>query len=221
MEAKKRLDVSLAIKGAIQIGLKNVFTVLGASVLWVITVWIPYLNIGTTIAYLTVLPVKLAKGEPFSPTEIFDAKYRENMTNFFLILGLMNAAVGFALLLFIFPGIVVTFAWLLAPVLVINFGEKPIDSLNKSYEMTYGSKWAMFFSYIIIAIILFIVSLIIGLIVAGITYLATWLGAIIGFLFYVALTVVSLSLYIGLFAQIIKSLVLDEPAEPVVAAPEA
>ncbi len=220
MEATKRLDVSQAIKGAFQIGLKNVFTVLGASVLWVITVWIPYLNIGTTIAYFTVLPVKLAKGEPFNPTDIFDAKYRENMTNFFLILGLINAAVGFALLLFIFPGIVVTFAWLLAPVLVINFGEKPIDSLNKSYEMTYGSKWPIFFSYIIIGIILFIVTIIIGLIVAGITYLATWLGAIIGFLFYVALTVVSLALYIGLFAQIIKSLVLDEPAEPVVAAPE-
>ncbi len=221
MEAKKRLDVSQAIKGAFDIGLKNVFTVLGASLLWVITVWIPYLNIGTTIAFFTVLPVKLAKGEPFSPTEIFDEKYRENMTNFFLILGLINAAIGFALLLFIFPGIVVTFAWLLAPILVMNFGEKPIESLSKSYQLTYGSKWPMFFSYLIIAIILMIISAIIGLIIAGITYLATWLGAFLGFILYVAYFAVSLALYIGLFAQIIKSLVLEEPAEEAPAAPIA
>ncbi len=218
MEAKKRLDVSVALKGAFEIGLKNVFTILGASLLWGLTVWIPYLNIGTTIAFFTVLPVKLAKGEPFSPTDIFDARYRENMTNFFLILGLVNAAIGFALLLFIIPGIVMHFAWTLAAVLVINFGEKPIDAMNKSYQLTYGSKWPMFFSFLILGIILFIVSLILGLIVGGLTYVAVWLGAFVGFIVYVALTVVALSLYLGLFAQIIKSLILETSANPAPAA---
>lgn len=200
MESTQRLDVGQAIKGCFDIGLKNVFTVLGASVLWIITVWIPYLNIGTTIALFTVLPTKLAKGEAFSPTGIFDAKYRENMTNFFLIMGLVNAAIGFGIFLFIFPAIVLHFAWMLAPILVVNFGSKPIDAMNESYKATYGSKWAIFFSYLLLGIILAIVSLIIGLI----TTQVAWLGVIL----YIALAIVSVGLYFGLIAQIIKSLLL-------------
>ncbi len=202
------MDVGQALKGCFDIGLKNVFSVLGAALLWLITVWIPYLNIGTTIALTTVLPFKLAKGEPFSPTEIFDAKYRENMTNWFLILGLVNAAIGFALILFIFPAIVLHFAWMLAPILVVNLGSKPIDAMNESYKATYGSKWVIFFSYFILGIILFVVSLIIGLIATQVTFL--------GVLLYLALIIVSLGLYFGLVAQIIKTLLLDdEITEPI------
>ncbi|MDR4988011.1 MAG: hypothetical protein RG741_04120 [Bacteroidales bacterium] len=217
METTNRLDVGLAIKGSFQIGLKNVLTILGASVLWLITVWIPYLNIGTTIAYFTVLPTKLAKGEPFSPGEIFDAKYRENMTGFFLILGLINTAIGFGFLLFFFPGLVLYYAWLLAPVMVINFGVKPIDALSESYKATYGSKWALFFSYLLLGFILFFIGLIVSLITAGFAAIATWLGALVGFILTVVFIVVSLALLVGLFAQIIKSLLIKEEAEaPVV-----
>ncbi len=203
MESPQRLDVGQALKGCFDIGLKNVTGVLGAALLWLITVWIPYLNIGTTIALTTVLPTKLAKGESFSPTEIFDAKYRENMTNFFLIMGLVNAAIGFGLLLFVFPAIVLHFAWMLAPVLVVNFGSKPIDAMNESYKATYGSKWVIFFSYLLLGIILFIVSLIIGLIATQVAFL--------GVILYLALIVVSIALYFGLMAQIIKSLLLAAP----------
>jgi len=208
MESTKRLDVGQALKGCFEIGLKNVFSVLGAALLWLITVWIPYLNIGTTIALTTVLPFKLAKGEPFSPTEIFDAKYRENMTNWFLILGLVNAAIGFGLLLFIFPAIVLHFAWMLAPILVVNMGSKPIDAMNESYNATYGSKWAMFFSYFILGIIIWIVSLIVAWITTQVTFL--------GILLSLALIVVALGLYFGLIAQIIKTLLLNEEmTEPI------
>jgi hypothetical protein len=206
MEATQRLDVGQALKGCFEIGLKNLFPVLGAVILWIITLWIPYLNIGTTIAIMTVLPVKLAKGESFSPTEIFDAKYRENMTNFFLILGLVNAAIGFGLLLFVFPAIVLHLAWMLAPVLVINFGSKPIDAMNESYKATYGSKWAIFFSYLLLGIIILIVATIITLIAR----MSTFLGVIL----YIALYIVAIGLYFGLVAQIIKSLLLKEPKAP-------
>ncbi len=213
MESTQRLDVGQAIKGCFDIGLKNVFPVLGAAVLWIITVWIPYLNIGTTIAFFTVLPVKLAKGESFSPTDIFDAKYRENMTNFFLIMGLVNAAIGFGLLLFVFPAIVLHFAWMLAPVLVVNFGSKPIDAMNESYKATYGSKWAIFFSYLLLGIILAVISLIIVLIGTQVI----WLGVIL----YIALVIVSIALYFGLIAQIIRSLLPGKmESEPTVSEAE-
>ncbi len=211
METKQQLDVGVALKGCFDIGLKNVFPIIGAAVLWVLTVWIPYLNIGTTIALFTVLPVKLAKGESFSPTDIFDAKYRENMTNFFLILGLVNAAIGFGFLLFIFPAIVLHLAWMLASILVINFGSKPIDAMNESYKATYGSKWAIFFSYLLLGIIIFIVAMIIALI----TRMSTFLGVLLS----IAMWFVSIALYFGLLAQIVKSLLLTEAEAPPVAEP--
>ncbi len=215
MEVKKRLDISQTLKGAIQIGVKNAMTVVGTSILYTLTVWIPYLNIGTTIAFFTILPVKLGKGESFSPTEIFDAKYRENMTNFFIVLGLVNAGIGFAFLLAFFPGLVIMYAWMFAAALVINKGMKPIEAINASYNATYGSKWIIFFSYLVLGIIIFIASLILGLIAAGLGQLATWLGAFFGFLFYVAIAVISLAAFIGLFGQIYKTLIIDsdEPQE--------
>ncbi len=212
MEEKKLLDISQTVKGAIQIGVKNAFTVLGTSLLWVITVWIPYLNIGTTIAFLNVLPARLAKGESFAPDEIFNAKYREGMTNFFIVLGLVNMILGVAVLLFFFPAIVMYYALMLSVIMVVIHGVKPLEALNLSYEATYGSKWAIFLTYLIIGIIIFIVNLIIGLIVAGLTALSTWLGVIFGFLLYVAFTVIIVAVMVGIFTQIYKSLVLENPA---------
>ncbi len=212
MEATKKLDFGQTIKGAIQIGTKNAFTVLGTTILYVLTVWIPYLNIGTTIAFFTVLPVKLGKGESFSPTEIFDAKYRENMTNFFIVLGLFNAAIGFAMMLMFFPGLVVMYAWMLAAPLVINKGMSPIEALNASYKATYGSKWTIFFSYLVLGIIIFVVYLIFAGIAWVFGQIAVWLGAIFGFLFGVAIAIISAAAYVGMFGQIYKSLILDKPA---------
>ncbi len=212
MEEKKLLDISQTVKGAIQIGFKNAFTVLGTSLLWVITVWIPYLNIGTTIAFLNVLPARLARGESFAPDEIFNAKHREGMTQFFIVLGLVNMILGVAILLFFFPAIVMYYALMLSVIMVVVHGVKPLEALNLSYKATYGSKWAIFLTYLIIGIIIFVVNLIIGLIVAGLAALSTWLGVIFGFLFYVAFTVIIVAVMVGIFTQIYKSLVLENPA---------
>lgn len=216
MKTNQHLDFGQAIKGCFEIGLKNVFTVLGASLLYFVTVWIPYLNIGTTIAYFTVLPTRLAKGERFSPTEIFDAKYRENMSNFFLVLGLINAAIGFGLLLLVIPGLVLAFAWMLSPVLVINFDAKPIESINQSYKATYGSKWAIFFSYLLLGVGYLGIMSITGLIIFKVLSIDAWLRALLGSLVFAVLAVVFIALLIGLFAQIIKSLLInDEITEPI------
>lgn len=211
MEATKRLDFGQTLKGGLQLGIKNAATIIGATILYVITVWIPYINIGTTIAFFTVLPVKLGKGESFSPTEIFDAKYRENMSDFFLVLGLYNAGVGMAMLLFVVPGIIITWAWMLAAALVINEGSKPFEALKQSYNATYGSKWPIFLSYLIIGIIIWVIGLILGLVATGIGALVTWLGVLIGLIFTIIVILISFMAIIGLFGHIYNSLITQKP----------
>ena len=54
MEMKK-LDFSETLKDSIAIGVKNAPSVVVAVALWLVTIWIPYINIGTTIA-ISLLP---------------------------------------------------------------------------------------------------------------------------------------------------------------------
>ena len=65
---------------------------LGATVLWLLTIWIPYLNVGTTIAMNTI-PIELSKGKVISPLFIFDGKYRKYMGEYFTLIGLMYLAI--------------------------------------------------------------------------------------------------------------------------------
>ncbi len=209
MEAIKRLDFGKTFGGFLQIFSKNSMSVIGTTFLYLITVWIPYLNIGTSIAFFTALPARLAKGEPFSPTEIFDAKYRENMTNFFLVLGFVNAGVGIAMVLAFFPGIVMFYAWMFAVPLVINKGMKPIEAISASYKVTYGNKWIIFFSYLLLGIVFFIINLLLGLIATGIGMAVAFLGVFLGFIFVLIVAIVATAAYISLYSQLYKSLVVE------------
>ena len=47
MEVKK-LDFGETLKDSVAIGVKNAPSVIAAVALWLITIWIPYLNVGTT-----------------------------------------------------------------------------------------------------------------------------------------------------------------------------
>ena len=58
----KQLDFTETFKDAITIGMKNAPSVIAAVALFLVTIWIPYINIGTFIA-ITLLPTQLAKGE--------------------------------------------------------------------------------------------------------------------------------------------------------------
>ncbi len=65
MEMKK-LDFAETFKDSITIGVKNAPSVIAAVALLLVTIWIPYINIGTFIA-ITLLPTQLAKGERDQP----------------------------------------------------------------------------------------------------------------------------------------------------------
>ena len=58
----KTLDFSETLRDSLCIGIKNAPSIMAAVVLYLVTIWIPYINIGTTIA-ITLLPTQLAKGE--------------------------------------------------------------------------------------------------------------------------------------------------------------
>ena len=131
MEVKK-LDFGETLKDSVAIGVKNAPSVIAAVALWLITIWIPYLNVGTTIA-ITLLPTQLAKGEIVNPLGIFDSKYRRYMGEFFITMGLM-----------VFP-------------IFIEKGKNPIQAIKASNDATYGSKWTMFFVSLVVGVLFGIV----------------------------------------------------------------
>jgi len=61
-----------------------------AVLLWMVTAWIPFINIGTTIALFT-LPVWLADGRKISPIEIFLAEHRAKLESFLLLSAVFTA----------------------------------------------------------------------------------------------------------------------------------
>ena len=92
METQKKIIVMGVLSEGISLGIKNAVSLLVATVLWIVTIWIPYLNVGTTIA-MTTIPIELSKGKVISPVFIFDSKYRKYMGEYFTLIGLMAMAV--------------------------------------------------------------------------------------------------------------------------------
>ena len=91
----KKLNIIATIKDGIAIGLVNFLSLILVTVLYLLTIWIPYLNVGTTIA-MSSLPAEMAKGKAINPLFIFEAKYRKNMGEFFLLMALMSGAIVWA-----------------------------------------------------------------------------------------------------------------------------
>ena len=169
---------------ACQIGLKNILSLIAVTVLYLVTIWIPYLNVGTTIA-VNSIPAELAKGHIIDPLFIFDGKYRKNMGEFFILVGLEFMALIPAFFLGIIPAIVMGLAWCLAILLFVDKDMKALDALRKSNELTYGYKWRIFWLTFVLAFCLQIVLLIIGGIfnAIGAETFAAILSIILGILF--------------------------------------
>ena len=155
MEMKK-LDFAETLKDSIEIGVKNAPSIVVAVILWLVTIWIPYINIGTTIA-IKLLPVELAKGNVINPLSIFDSKYRRYMGEFLITWGLMLIPIYIATLFLVVPGIVLSLSWALSFYFLLDKGKNPIEAIKASNDATYGSKWTMFFVILVFSIIMGIV----------------------------------------------------------------
>lgn len=191
-----KIDVVTAVKTSIGWGLKNILSLIGATLLWMLTIWIPYLNVGTTIAIMTI-PIELSKGNVINPTFIFDSKYRKFMGEFFILNGIQSMAVAIGCAFFIIPGIVMSIAWSMSNYLLLDKEMGPMEALSQSNKLTYGNKWRMFFSQLALGIVVAIALFIFGLIPA------------VGVFFQFIIIVIASPILFSLQAYFYKTLVLD------------
>ena len=196
----EQLSIGSIISNGLSYGFKNVLNLLGAIVLWILTIWIPYLNIGTTIG-LVGLVVHMSKGEPFSPTVIFDAKYRRNFGEFFLLYGFMMIGIYFASMLLIIPGIVLEVAWGQSLYLFLDKGIKPLGALRKSNEITYGKKWSIFLGELILMLI---VGIIFVIVVAIFSKIWGFLGGLFTFIGIIVIIAIAMGVKAYIYSVLSK-----------------
>ena len=160
---KQKLDIIQTIKEGIQYGLKNFFPLLLMVLLYILTIWIPYLNVGTTIGLYKAV-IQIGRGETIDPTSIFDKNNFKQLHGFFLLFGLLYIGTTVAMLFMIIPGIVMGIAWGFAMYFFLDKKVSPLKALQLSYDSTYGNKWRIFAIGIILGIVLSIVSCLLVLI---------------------------------------------------------
>lgn len=146
---------------------ENFLPLVGTFILYILTIWIPYINVGTTLG-LNGVVLQLANKKKVEPLEIFKEKYRERMGELLLLVvfAFLSVYLGFVLLLI--PGIVIALSWFFAFLLFIDKKLSPLEVLKKSNEVTYGHKWTIFGALFSICILFAIASFIISFFLEGI-----------------------------------------------------
>ena len=202
----KKLAIMATIKDGLAIALVNYLSLILTVVLYFVTIWIPYLNVGTTIA-VSSLPAEMAKGTVINPLFIFDGKYRRNMGEY---------------LFGIIPGFVISVAWSFAVVLFVDKDMSAMDALHESNRLTYGHKWRIFGTEFLLVICLELVIVIIQFLfgIGEVSWIET-IGKILIFI----LTIFAVPAMLGVEASIYKQLtsgafLADTPAEAPASAPQ-
>lgn len=217
----KRINIMATIKDGLAIALVNFVSLILVTVLYLVTIWIPYLNVGTTIAMCS-LPAEMAKGGAINPLFIFDDKFRKNMDEFFILMALMSGAISVGFLFMGIPGLVISVAWSFASVLFVDKDMSALDCLRESNRLTYGNKWRIFGAEFLMGLALGVIcGIISGLFGIGDI---NWLQAI-GTILSVILIIFMVPAIYGVEASIYRQLTtgefLDEPVAPKAEAPKA
>ena len=142
--ATEKLDIMQTIKDGVRYGLKNFLPLLLMVILYLVTVWIPYLNVGTTIGLYKAV-IAIGRGETIDPTAIFAKENFKDLSGFFLLLGLLYMGVTVACFFMFIPGLVMSIAWGFAIYFFLDKKVSPLKALRLSYDTTYGNKWRIFF----------------------------------------------------------------------------
>ena len=161
--ATEKLDIMQTIKDGVRYGLKNFLPLLLMVILYLVTVWIPYLNVGTTIGLYKAV-IAIGRGETIDPTAIFAKENFKDLSGFFLLLGLLYMGVTVACFFMFIPGLVMSIAWGFAIYFFLDKKVSPLKALRLSYDTTYGNKWRIFFLGILCGIIVGILCSIFALI---------------------------------------------------------
>ena len=198
-KSQDKLSFSQTMSDGFSSGFRNCLSLIGAMILYILTIWIPYINIGTTIA-LSTLPLLYARGESFNPLIIFESHYRREMGQYLLLMVFKNSAIMVSLIFMFFPSLVMTFSYLLSTFFLIEEGQDPISSMKLSNQATYGSKWTMFGVVLVFMLCCYAIT---G-ILFGLAALSVQAGAavvaIIALLAFLA-SIVMVSIYIGLLGS--------------------
>ena len=152
----EKLDIMGTIREGIRYGFKNFLPLLLMVVLYIITIWIPYLNVGTTIGLYKAV-IGIGRGETIDPVAIFDKDNFKNLGGFFLLLGLVAVGTTAAAFFMLFPALVISIAWSFAVFFLIDKNVSPLKALQLSYDSTFGNKWRIFATNLLCGILIGII----------------------------------------------------------------
>lgn len=224
----KKINIMATIKDGLAIALVNFVSLILVTVLYLVTIWIPYLNVGTTIAMCS-LPAEMAKGNMVNPLFIFDGKYRKNMGEFFILMALMSGAISVGFLFMGIPGLVISVAWSFASVLFVDKDMSALDSLRESNRLTYGNKWRIFGAEFLMGLALGIgVGIISALFGIGDVHWLEAIGTIISVIVIIFMIPAIYGVEASIYRQLTTGEILGEeapkaeaPKAPVAEAPKA
>ncbi len=182
-----KINVMDTIKDGIQLALKNVLSLILLVILYVLTVWIPYLNVGTTVGLYKAV-IAMSRGEVVDPVSIFDKDNFKFFGNMFLLLGFQTVGITAATAFMFVPGIILSIAWGFAMYLLIDKGVSPLKALTASYDITLGEKWRIF-----------AINLFVGLIIGLVSGLFTLIPKV-GFVFTILVVIVGCALAVAVEA---------------------
>jgi len=211
-----QLTIGGIISNSIGMGLKNLASLVGALILWAVTIWIPYINVGTSIGLLGII-IAMSRGGVVSPTEIFSSRYRRYMGEFFLLMAFTYGAVTVGSFFVIIPGIVIYVAWSQALFLMLDRELDPMAALATSNRLTYGKKWTIFLGALILALL---VAIVLGVVVAIALRISEVLGVVVGVLAYLAYAAIMMGCGAYIYGQLSSGLEVpaaDEAPSPATA----
>lgn len=161
--ATKKLELVPTLTESFTLGAKNLFPLLLAIILYVLTCWIPYLNVGTTIGMYRLI-IDMTRKQVINPLSIFDKENFTQLGDVFLLVGLLFIGIFVAFMCMFIPGIVMSIAWGYALYLLIEKKVSPIKALSLSWKSTYGEKWTIFLIELLVSILIMLVAGLLALI---------------------------------------------------------
>lgn len=196
------ISIGSIVSEGFKLGFKNIASLIGAVFLWIITIWIPYINVGTTIGLLSIV-IAMSKGSMISPTEIFDRKYRQYMGEFFLIVAFLYIGITVGFVFLVIPGLVISLAWGQSIYLMLDREMNPIEALKVSNQITYGEKWTIFWGTLILGLIFYALILVLSGIGYMISETAVGILSVIGVIVFYP---IMLGAYAHIYGQLVKKL---------------
>ena len=157
----EKLDIIKTIKDGARYGVKNFLPLLLMVILYFLTFWIPYLNVGTTIGLYKAV-IGIGRGETIDPVSIFNKDNFKNLGNFFLLMGFISIGTMAAAAFMLLPALIIAIAWSFAIYFLIDKHVSPLKALLLSYDATYGNKWRIFFLGLLCAIVIGLVCGLLG-----------------------------------------------------------